>query len=103
MSQIRQGDVCLEPVKSLPDNMKPIERDGGRIVLAYGEATGHAHAIASLEADFYETVEGERYLDVRSDVALNHEEHSTATVKKGKYKVIQQREYSPEEIRNVRD
>ncbi len=44
-SIIRQGDVLLVPVKSLPIGAKEIPLDKGRIVLAYGEVTGHAHAI----------------------------------------------------------
>ena len=43
--KFRQGDVGLIPVASLPDGAKKVPRDKGRIVLAYGEVTGHAHAI----------------------------------------------------------
>lgn len=44
--QIRQGDVFLRPVKSLPAGCKPIQPENGvRFVLAHGEVTGHAHAI----------------------------------------------------------
>lgn len=42
---IRQGDVLLSPVKSLPAGCTEVPLDKGRIVLAYGEVTGHAHAI----------------------------------------------------------
>lgn len=43
---LRQGDVLLTPVKSLPQGCTEVPLDKGRIVLAYGEVTGHAHAIA---------------------------------------------------------
>jgi hypothetical protein len=43
--QLRQGDVLLQQVAALPANCTEIAPDGNRIVLAYGEATGHAHAI----------------------------------------------------------
>ena len=43
---IRQGDVLLVPVASLPAGCVEVPNDKGRIVLAYGEVTGHAHAIA---------------------------------------------------------
>lgn len=43
--QIRQGDVQLQPVDSLPAGCTEVPADGNRIVLAYGQATGHAHAI----------------------------------------------------------
>jgi hypothetical protein len=43
--QVRQGDVQLQPVAKLPAGCTEIPADGNRIVLAYGEVTGHAHAI----------------------------------------------------------
>lgn len=43
---IRQGDVLLQPAASLPAGCTLVPLDRGRIVLAYGEMTGHAHAIA---------------------------------------------------------
>lgn len=50
--QIRQGDVYLIPVKSLPAGSTPIPPEGGRrFVLAHGEVTGHAHAIYEFTAD----------------------------------------------------
>jgi hypothetical protein len=41
----RQGDVMLVPVKEIPDGLVEVPRENGRIVLAHGEATGHAHVI----------------------------------------------------------
>ena len=43
--QLRQGDVQLQPVASLPAGCTEIPPEGNRIVLAHGEVTGHAHAI----------------------------------------------------------
>jgi hypothetical protein len=41
----RQGDVLLIPVDEIPAGLKTVPRDNGRVILAYGEATGHAHAV----------------------------------------------------------
>lgn len=46
LNHIRQGDVLLTPVQSLPAGCVEVPNDRNRIVLAYGEVTGHAHAIA---------------------------------------------------------
>lgn len=50
----RQGDVLLRRVSSIPKSAKAAEKKdqpgNSRIVLAYGEVTGHAHAIADTEA-----------------------------------------------------
>lgn len=45
--QFRQGDVFLELIEdaSSVEVGKRLARDKGRVVLAYGEVTGHAHAI----------------------------------------------------------
>lgn len=41
----RQGDVLIRPVTSIPDGLKRVPLDNGRMILAYGEVTGHAHAV----------------------------------------------------------
>jgi hypothetical protein len=100
----RQGDVLLVRRTRLPRGTKPVPRDRGRIVLAYGEVTGHAHAIDEEFAELVE-VEKQRFLRVpgKEVATLVHEEHAAIEVPPGIYEVRQQREYSPEEIRNVAD
>jgi hypothetical protein len=124
-TQFRQGDVLVERVdfdpKSRPHKVVP--RDGGRVVLAYGEVTGHAHAIAEAQAEMIELETGERFIIVKggirlesaegrsllpsyegkTGVLLRHEEHHAHGFTPGSYRVIRQHEYSPEEIRNVAD
>lgn len=105
----RQGDVLLVQVSALPQGAKDTTPDD-RIVLAYGEATGHAHAIHEPitkrapkgKARLWDAG-AERFLQVVAQTALKHEEHSAITLPPGVYKVVQQREYSPEEIRTVAD
>src|SRR5262245_17263322 len=98
----RQGDVLLVPVDELPEDAKEQERDRGRIVLAYGEATGHAHAIADDGAQLFEAVEergsfrrSERFLRLVKPSALRHEEHAPIVVREGVYRVVRQREWQP--------
>jgi hypothetical protein len=94
---VRQGDVLLIAVEGLPDTAHPLPRDGGRVVLAYGEVTGHAHAIASPAATLLAD-ERERYLRAERDVALEHEEHLPIDLPAGTYRVVIQREYVPAPI-----
>ena len=98
--QYRHGDVLIESVKSLPEVRKKMPQP----ILAHGEVTGHCHRIKeSGEADLYATSEG-FYLHVRAaSVSVVHEEHATVTLTRGYYRVWRQREYSPKEIRIVRD
>lgn len=95
----------IQRIDKLPAKIKPVEREQGRIVLAHGEVTGHAHAIAEPEADLYAGADaGVTFLEVRAAMAaLQHEEHSTINLERGNYRVVRQREYSPEAIRNVAD
>lgn len=103
---IRQGDVLLVPVRSIPKGAAPRARDNGRVILAYGEVTEHAHAIADTVDDpaceLLATGDA-TYLRVDRVSQLVHEEHSAATLEPGTYRVVRQREYSPEAIRNVAD
>jgi|SRR5581483_3180695 len=99
----RQGDVMIIRVDEIPAGAKPVPRDNSRIVLAYGEVTGHAHAIADREVTMLEVDDGIRYLDVQMEAFLRHEEHGTIALAPGKYEVRRQREYAPEAIRNVAD
>lgn len=101
--QFRQGDVLVEMVKAIPaGERKPVARDNGRIVLAYGEATGHAHAICEADVEMIE-VGGERMLISETGFRIIHEEHAPIAVPPGNFRVTQQREYHPEAIRNVLD
>lgn len=104
----RQGDVLIRRIDSLPAAAALEKNDNGRVVLAYGEVTGHAHAIAENEASSFSMASAagvvQRFLAVASGGAtLRHEEHSAIELPPGIYEIVQQREYSPEAIRNVAD
>ena len=101
----RQGDVLIERVnKSHVNRSKTMEREGGKVILAHGEVTGHAHAIAEHNVHQYAGGAGVTFLEIQEAVALlKHEEHGTIELPQGTYRVTRQREYSPEEIRNVAD
>ena len=110
MNLYRQGDVLLMRVSALPDGAKEQPRvDNERIVLEYGEVTGHAHAVLDADAALYNIVdEAERvaaqYLVVRGvGVDLVHEEHGTITLPPGIYQRWFQQEYDGEEERRVLD
>lgn len=99
----RQGDVLIVECDRV-DGCGEVPREAGRIVLAHGEVTGHAHAIASNDAMLVMDAKTlDRFLDVRAPVTLDHEEHSRIELPSGFYKVTIQREYRPEGIRRVAD
>ena len=103
---IRQGDVLLIPVDAVPAGTKPVAREQGRLILAHGEVTGHAHAIVEKDAELVTADQAaELYLLVHGSdpVQLRHEEHETLEIPPGGYRVRRQREYAPEENRRVAD
>ena len=53
LKMYRQGDVAIERVSSLPSGLKPIPLESGKVILAYGEVTGHHHAFAAEDCEKY--------------------------------------------------
>jgi hypothetical protein len=97
----RQGDVLIRRIKSLPAQ-KATKRENG--VLAYGEVTGHSHKLEVLErAEVLEIGDGLFMRVGEEGVRIIHDEHAPIVLDPGNYEVVIQREYSPEEIRNVAD
>jgi hypothetical protein len=103
MNIIRQGDVLLAKVGKLPAGAVEQKPDGARVVLAYGEVTGHAHAIYEPTKAKLWSAGAERFLQVLEKAALQHEEHATAYLEPGIYRLPAQVEYTPAELRRVAD
>jgi hypothetical protein len=100
---IRQGDVLLVKVDEVPAEATKVKRDQrGRLIVAEGEATGHAHAIQAKSANLFE-MGTFMYLEATRKVVLAHEEHENIQLDPGTYKISRQREYTPERIRQVAD
>lgn len=102
--KIRIGNEQHEATNEVP-------RENGRVILAHGEVTGHAHAIASKNATLYEPAAqseealrlGTRILKANRSVALTHEEHRTINVPAGSWGVRIQRQYEAGAFRRVED
>jgi hypothetical protein len=94
----RQGDVALIKVAELPAAPLPVARDNGRLVLAYGEVTGHAHVVdaPAEEAVLLTAQEERRFLALVAPAPLVHEEHGRIDVPAGIYEVRIQEEWTDE-------
>jgi len=119
----RQGDVLLREIKTIPADAVAVKREAigeaGRVTLAHGERTGHAHALRALSVtgfkkhdSEYDAMQGfnDFILVGGSGAALNHEhvsgikaEHDAIDLPPGSYEVLQQVEYSPAELIRVAD
>lgn len=104
---VRQGDVLLVPVDRVPAGARDVT-PADRVVLAEGEATGHAHVVEGGGARLLSWRERQparfrpgtpvlTYLTVPagSSALLVHEEHDAIPIASGLYEVRRQREYLP--------
>jgi hypothetical protein len=102
----RQGDILIVPIDSLPEGLEPVPAAGARIILAHGEATGHAHAISDRNATlFRDPRQTATFLLVPGEdqVALEHQEHETIALAPGLYRIVRQREYAAHSTRFAAD
>ena len=109
VKQYRQGDVLLEEVEQIPKGAKTVKEK----IIAHGESSNHCHRVTD-EVEVLQSGD-EKFLQVSKDGKLEHVlvssprtwtgEHHPVTLPKGKYRVIQQKEYDPYEkhVRNVLD
>jgi hypothetical protein len=90
---------------SIPKGLKRVPLENGRVILAHGEVTGHAHAVVGevelLAADLADLES--RFLRVEAEAQVVHEEHSTITLAPGDYQVLRQREYQDDAPAYVAD
>jgi hypothetical protein len=98
----RQGDVLISQIEALPKGSQT-KRESG--VVAYGEATGHAHCVCVEEGAEVLEIAGGLFVRVTSEegVSIVHAEHRALRLPRGDYRVTIQREYTPKEIQDVRD
>lgn len=89
--QLQQGDTLYKKIEFLPDGIKEVKRKNGAIIIAEGEATGHAHRIFDVEAMFFEK-DGKFYLKNEKSVTVKHEEHNPITIDPGIWEIGQVRE-----------
>ena len=89
----RHGDISLHPIKEVEGESI---KHSGKFVLAEGETTGHKHVLSVPSVDdmeVFRTPEGGLYMRLKKDGEITHEEHRRVKVKKGTYKLVNEREY----------
>jgi hypothetical protein len=96
----RQGDIYFVSVTSAPTGAVLLPH----CVLAEGEMTGHSHRIKEPgAAELLESAD-ERFLRVlAASATVVHPEHAPVILPEGTYRVLRQREYTPQGIRRVAD
>lgn len=112
---IRQGDVLLRPTTKQPSAQAKRITDQGRVILAYGEVTGHCHQVVEAApvtdnsdpvapCELFEEPDGSRILVLSRPSLLTHDEHDPAALEGPvNFEVIRQAEWSLEDVRQVAD
>lgn len=108
LHMVRQGDVLLVAIdpKKIPAGARLRAKDNGRVILAYGEVTGHSHRVEGGNAALLDAPDGSVYLTIDQLIggaSIVHEEHGTIPLTRPAYKQLPQREYTPGELRQVAD
>lgn len=96
---MRHGDVLLQGAVGLPKDAAPVPGH----ILVRGELSGHAHRLEHPEAGELFRNAASLWLKVTTPTRIIHEEHAPIALEPGVYRVWQQREYTPQEIRTVVD
>lgn len=82
--QLRQGDVLLVEIPAMPQNAEQVDTNGGNIVIALGEVTGHAHQFMFRDAEMFHGGAAQ-VIKVLKNSPLKHEEHDPIKFKPGIY------------------
>lgn len=94
----RQGDLLIVKIDRAPRSQRRRLVTNG--VIQEGEATGHAHRLVNGEA-WWDGAD--QFIASGGTATLTHDEHETITLPEGEYRVLRQREFTPEGERRVRD
>lgn len=92
MKQLRQGDLLIKQIGSLPQNLKESKDN----ILLRGEVTGHSHLLQG--GRLLKDKAGAMFLDIPDTALLVHEEHKPIKLSSGKYAVVRQREYQSKDM-----
>lgn len=106
--QYRQGDVLMMDIDEkllAADLGDEVPKDQGKTVLAYGEVTGHSHAISVKSAAHFKAKSSalKTYLRLVEPVSLRHEEHGEIPIKEKTKEISIQRQWTTERIKPVVD
>lgn len=104
---IRQGDILLMPVDSIPKGGE--RKTAKEMTIALGEATGHHHTLYPTKKNSEVTlvkIGNKEFVNVDPGYFLRHQEHKQKSqICPGAYEILREVEYDPfeEEMKRVVD
>jgi len=102
---VQQGDVLLKRVGEIPAEARKVSSENGFLILAKGEATGHAHKIAATPHVELLEYDGKLWLKIKKLTPLEHEEHHILKIESGEYEIgrVRERDHFSRITREVED
>lgn len=105
-----QGDVLIIRLDNAPDltGYTEVPAEGNHLIVTHSE-TGHHHVLEREAAQMFENKDNalESFLVLHRGSSLEHlrphDTHDPIALEPGNYKVVRQREYTPEGYRRVQD
>ena len=104
MNHMRQGDILIYPIKSMPKG-KSLSHDG-EFTIALGEASGHHHTLYARKTDMEVRQVGKTFfVNMKVDTPLRHQEHKEIVIPRGMWAFGFEIERDPflDSIRRVQD
>ena len=102
---MRQGDILIYPIKSMPKG-KSLSHDGS-FTIALGEVTGHHHTLYAERQTAMEVRQVGKtfFVNMKVDTPLRHQEHKEIVIPKGMWAFGFETERDPflDSIRQVQD
>jgi hypothetical protein len=110
--QAAQGDVLFIKVDDIPDGLEKFDAENGVYIVAHSE-TGHNHVMVADRVQAYKKPNEtevnlyEMFLNVSGPTEVKHlrsfDTHESFILPEGNWRVIRQREYTPEGYRRAAD
>jgi len=91
----RQGDIWFEAVDKIPSKGLKKKTDA---ILAYGEVTGHSHAVTTpiSDCESYVDEKGDIYIRSENEIVVGHDEHNVIDLPANQWVCVsRQREFDP--------
>lgn len=101
-----QGDILIIKINEIPSEATEKKAENGVHIVTHSE-TGHHHTVDAANARFFDGGQMICYLQVAEAAELVHhrsfDTHAPINLTPGNYKIVRQREYTPEGWRRIED
>lgn len=96
----QHGDVIFQKVDSIPQGLKK-QKAKKNFIIEKGEGV-HTHTFIDGDCEIFISDSGEIYLQAKTPITIDHEEHKQMVIEPGIYKKVIEREFDYETMESRR-